>query len=272
MRLSPAEIRRYLLGTASEQERATIEQSCMADERVVDEVLAEEESLIEAYVHGELSAQQSHQFERGYLISSPRRRRVQAVRRLIETASPAPRPALLPIGEQPEDRVRQTWLRRAALTGLAAAAVLTAVVLLSPADPPPVPQRARAPEPASGARPTPPPSTSPVVAFALSPAAVRSGGETPTLTIPSGAGTVRLRLDGEWRGGRRGPLHVAISRVGGSEVWRGPAADGNLPGGTIAQVDVPATVLAPDDYLIELVDDVSRGSRVLESYFLRTRQ
>src|SRR5688572_15175363 len=185
----------------------------MTSEADFDQVAAEEERLIESYLDGDLESSDREQFERGYLASADRRRRVDAMRRLMAAAARS---------KPPQHRLLTPalWQRRSVWVGLgAAAAILLTALLFRPVNQA-VPQVAeRLPQPAAQATPPsptqpPPPVTIPetqprppaVFAFSLSPAAVRSGGNSPTLTIPSWIQTVLLRLEGDARIAPNGAL------------------------------------------------------------------
>lgn len=85
---------RYLLGDLSEAEQTTLEDEYFADDEIFGQMLAVEDDLIDAYVHGELPAAEREQFERRFLTTPQRRARVEFARCLLRdtavvTASPA---------------------------------------------------------------------------------------------------------------------------------------------------------------------------------------
>ena len=279
MSLSSIEIRRSLLGTATEEERSAVEEAYTTSEADFDQVGAEEELLIESYLDGGLESNDREQFERHYLASAHRRRRVDAMQRLMDAAARSNRPQhrlLTPL----------LWQRRSVWVGLgAAAAIVLAALLFRPARPT-VPQVAERPSqpapevtPPSPTQPPPsvtPPETQPrppaAFAFSLAPAAVRSGGNSPSLTIPSGIQTVLLRLEGYAATAPSGALRVTVSRVGGEDVWRGEGTRVTGTAGLLAQAEVPASVLEPNDYVVRLFRSASSQPEPLESYFLRVRR
>jgi len=276
--LSATEIRRYLLGTATEEVRAAVEQAYMTSDTDFEQVSAEEERLIESYLDGGLESSDREQFERNYLAPAHRRRRVDAMRRLMDRAARGNPP-------QQHGLAPPLWQRRSVWIGLgAAAAILLAALLFRPVKPvaPQVAERPVQPAPqATPPSPTQPPSpvtgleTPPrppaVFAFSLAPAAVRSSGDSPTLTIPPGTQTVVLRLEGDARIAPNGALRLTVSKVGGDEVWRGQAGRSGIRGGTLAQAEVPASALVPDDYVVRVFSASSQAEPV-ESYFLRVRR
>jgi hypothetical protein len=78
------EIRRFLLGEMTETERAAFEEKFIAEDAgLFDEIGVAEDELIESYIHGALSAAEKTKFEKNFLISQTRRRRVAFTRELF---------------------------------------------------------------------------------------------------------------------------------------------------------------------------------------------
>ena len=275
---SSTEIRRYLLGTATEAERTAVEQAYMTSDSDFEQVDAEEEQLIESYLDGGLESRDREQFERNYLASSHRRRRVDAMRRLMDKAARR---------HSPQHRMLTSalWRRRPVWIGLgAAAAILLIGLMLRPVKPTPPQIAERPPQPTPQATPPssaqpPPPVTAPetqsrpqaAFAFSLAPAAVRSAGDSPALTMPAGVQAILLRLEGDAGIATSGALRVVVSRVGGNEVWHGEARRVGR-GGILAQTEVPASLLMPEDYVVRLFSGAGSQTEPLESYFLRVRR
>jgi hypothetical protein len=76
-------IRRYLFGELSEPEQAAIEGEYFANPDRFEEICALENDLIDDYLRGDLPAAEREQFERGYLSSPKRLRRVQFARTML---------------------------------------------------------------------------------------------------------------------------------------------------------------------------------------------
>jgi hypothetical protein len=81
---------RYLLGAASESERTLIEQHYFTEPDFYERLLAVEDDLIDAYVHRELSPEQTEQFENHFALSPQRRERISLAEALRMRASHAP--------------------------------------------------------------------------------------------------------------------------------------------------------------------------------------
>lgn len=278
------ERRRYLLGEAGDPHRSAVEEQYFADEHALAAIEAEEDTLIEEYLANQLGPQEREQFERAYLSAPQRRQRVEIVRRLIRAAptarADAPGDAVAPFERSIEARWRRaTPLAAAAAVVLAVAAWWMFVTPHEPrignpsvtqTSPPKVPQSPaqRTPEPAQpGAR------DATVIAFVLSPLNVRSGDQSPTLTVLPGTTVVSLRLQAPERTNAF-PGRVIVRSVSGKEVWRGEATRARDEiAGAMAQVDVPADRLGHDDYLVELHPVDARGVEgEVSRYFLRVRE
>jgi hypothetical protein len=280
------QLRRYVLGTLSEPECDAIEREYFAQGEALDRVTAAEDDVIDDYLSSGLSAEEREQFERHYLSTPCHRRRV-AVARAIRTAASA---------RSPEERTSiNQWL--------AAAAIAASVVLLvggtwtlrarflsgrpAAVNPPAPTTASKTPEPTAGEsdsrkpgasdRPAPPtsvPAPPVVVAVSISPILVRGSDRPSTLTIGRGTDVVRLLLQEGEQGERPlGRGRAIVRTVGGREVWRGAAASSaGSRSKELARVEIPAPLLRPDDYIVELFGTDPHGAvRERYRYFLSVR-
>lgn len=78
---------RYLLGEVSQQEQTQIEEQFFADDVFFETLLAVESELIDCYVRGKLSPHDGEQFEKHFLASPERRKRVEIARDLMRSLS-----------------------------------------------------------------------------------------------------------------------------------------------------------------------------------------
>ncbi|MGI8786343.1 MAG: hypothetical protein ACR2HG_01095 [Pyrinomonadaceae bacterium] len=78
------EIRRFLLGEMPEDERSAFEARFVADESLFEQISASEDELIESYVRGTLSPDEKQNFEREFLSTELRRRRVAFARTMLD--------------------------------------------------------------------------------------------------------------------------------------------------------------------------------------------
>ena len=256
--------RRYLLGEASDEERAAIEQEYFADAAALERVEAAEDSLIEDYLSDRLESDERARFEREYLTVPHRRRRVEMIQGLLSAGRAASAPTA--------KRFRtMEWV------SLAAAALVivmlggwwllrTRPVAVDTRD-----QRAAASRTSEPATVTP--RAARIFAMSISPISVRSAGEGPTLVVPVGTDVVRLYLEGDGGNLRIESARARVRTVTGGEAWRGPAGlSKDAPAATVATIDVPADRLPPEDYVIELFEvDATGVERERSRYFLAVR-
>lgn len=288
--LDATRARRYLLGQLPDAESAVLEETYLSDDAAAEEIAAVEDALIEDYLQAQLSADERGQFEQNYLASPGHRVRVEAVRRLsahttvvpfeARTHKPSSTSASGTTGSRTgatgaTGRViwRTPWLALAASILIIAGAAWLWVSRVTPstemASGPQEPPAATAP-----ARPSdsPQPAATPrVFALTLMPVAVRSASESTVATIPAGTDVLSLRLEQDVDTRRLVASTVVIRTIGGAEVWRGEAKDARGATATsIADVEVPATALPTDDYLLTLFGrDTSGREQDWMQYFLR---
>lgn len=91
----PSAIRRYLLGALDDEAlQEQIEEQLVVDEKFADELQAAEDQLIEDHLDDELTQTERQQFEKFFLSTPQRRKRVQLVRGVLKLA---PRPSPVPV-------------------------------------------------------------------------------------------------------------------------------------------------------------------------------
>lgn len=254
-----ARARRYLLGLLGEDERAATEREYFQQAGELERLEDAEEELIEDYLEDRLSADEREPFEREYLASPLHRTRVDTIRQLQRRAQSLSR----------QRHASATWLRPRGLIAAAAALLVLAVGLWMAGR-----QRSEAPVSAGRTQsggsavprsqaprryePSAPPAAS-VLAVELSPLSLRSAGQAPPVVIPAGTDLVDLRFEHDTEVAPPAQGTVIVTTVDGAEAWRGPLAmDAAVP-----HVRVPASALAPNDYLVN-VDGLGR-------YVLRVR-
>lgn len=248
--------RRYLLGNLTDAEMERLEHEYFVTPESLDLIEAAEERLIDEYLDNALSAEDRTRFDAHYLASPEHRERLETVRRLKAVAISG-------------RRSRPIEVRTFALAAVVLIAVAGLVWMI---------ERERstvptAPAPTARVAETPP-VVPRVFAMSLSPVTVRGAGDTPELVIPAGTDVVDLRLEGETPGQAIATGRAVIRTVSGRDVWRGSIASaGTLAPGIVAHAEVPASKLAPDDYVVTLFEsrpataEIERGR-----YFLRVRR
>jgi hypothetical protein len=271
--LEAARARRYLLRQASDEEAAALEQEYFEHPDALDRIAAAEEDLIEDYLSGQLSAADREHFDRAYLSVPHHRIRVETIRRLManaaQSAPPAPR-KVLPF-------TARRFLGSAGMLALAASILVAAAAALWMLSPfggrSAEVAGSGAPQPPVAAAPAAAPASAPrVVALFVSPVAVRGASDSPPATIPEGTDVVALSLESDGDARNLTPVRASIQVVGGREVWQGIASTTGLGPGAIARLEVPASALAANDYVITLLG-ADRAGRESEwaQYFLRVR-
>jgi hypothetical protein len=265
-----ARARRYLLGSASSEETAALEQDFFEHPDALDRVSAVEEDLIEDYLSDHLNTADRDRFERSYLASDLHRVRVETVRRLMARAKPASRKRVT---------MYTPWFALAASVLIAGSLafwifspfgrrqtdVASDVTTRQPPAVQPAPDTAR------------PPAAAPrVFALTVSPIAVRGGSDSPAVVLPAGIDLVALRLESDGEPRSLTPRRVAVRLVAGVAIWDGPVAELATPAdrvpGVVARVDIPAASLPADDYLLTLYGTDPAGKEVeWTQYFLRIR-
>jgi anti-sigma factor RsiW len=221
---------RYLLGELPEHECSRIEQDCLADSRIFDQLEAIEAELTDDYVRGVLRGQRRRQFEKRVLAHAPRPQL-----QLAELITGCARP-------------QASFLLR--VSALAAAVLLAMGMgwfLLRHSSPKPAqPQVARNTQPVPPPQPTPtqtaPPKTPVIATFVLIPGGVRGDGEANEIRVPSGASQVRFRIDrpaNEYRS-----YDASLNRVEGAGLLvRRNIKPRRTATGITLLIDVPAKVV-----------------------------
>ena len=247
--------RRYLLGQVDEPTAAAFEDSLFRDAQTLEQAEAAEDELIEDYLGRRLSADERARFEHHYLAAPHHGVRVETVRRLIAAASGHPR-------------------RRSHFVPLAAAAALMLAVgtwwLYSSRHAPDTVETRVSP-PASRDRTLPAPTPPRVFATSLSPITLRSAASGSAVVVPEGTDVVSLRLLGDDQRPRSAAARAFVRTVAGETIWQGEARLIDLPAGAAARVDIPASVLRPDDYIVELRTGPAGADRESSRYVLRVR-
>lgn len=278
-------LRDYLLGTLPDADREAIEHEYFDQAEAFERVSAAEDDLIDDYLSGQLGVQEREQFDRHYLASPRHRTRVAVARGLRQRASSA---ATAPEPSHRSERWRsivaalRAWPvpLRAAATAALAVAIAAGVWMAAPgtrrADigqatpPPPAPRAASEPAPSSTIKAAPPAPT--VLALTLPPVQTRAPGtDQPTASIDSGIDVVRLELQEDPAAAPLRQGRAVVRTVDGREVARGPVVV-DPESRALAHVDIEASRLPPDDYIVELYES-GAGRRDVERYryFFRVR-
>ena len=91
--LSEQNIRQYLLGELSEPEQVEIEDRAFEDQKVLEQIVAVEQDLIDDYVSGDFPEAQRHGFQTHFLASAERRKKFAFAKALATVVNEKPVPA-----------------------------------------------------------------------------------------------------------------------------------------------------------------------------------
>lgn len=254
----------YLLGELPESERERLEEKFVVDESVFEELVAAEEDLIDDYVRGKLSDRQRRLFEREFLSTGERMRKLAAARVFIAQ-----------IDKQPRTPSRRWLLPRTWVPAAAAASLLCIVGAwwlahrqeAHPAALPVQVTRSQTPDtqlPAAPERRLTEQHAPVTVAFLLTPGLLRDDERRQPLRMPPGAQQVRLEAPLESTDFRA--YRAALRTAEGSDVFA--VAEVAPHGGRVAIV-VPAVKLKPGDYILSVyaIGDGSTPEPVAEFVF-----
>jgi hypothetical protein len=280
---------RYLLGTATEQEKTVIEETLFKDPAALEEVAAVEDELIDDYLSGELTGDERSAFESAYFATAERRERINFARMLRQRlAGTGAKPPLAP----PRTRGRAV----PSPIFLAAAAVLFAILafvfgmdsvrahrqvreLLAERSAATqrelelsrqvgeaqaqaerldrqVAQERSETERLSREIEDLQTSAAKTASLTLIAGLVRGGGNVPAVRVAPD--TVSLRLTA--------PMQVsypsyraAVQTPEGKTLWRGPARPAAAGGGPSISVTVPGKDLPPGDYILSVTGVTTAG-------------
>ena len=231
-------MRRFLVGQATPEEQALVDDRLASDPDYFDTLCAVEEELMLAHARGELADEWKSAFE-AHVLGSPRRRaRAERVSQFAAAVAEAGRTLAH------EDPARRAWLglpRPWAIAAAAAivAAVATALLVIGP-------------------------SSGGVATLVLAPGLSRAeSGQANLFKLPPGLRQVRLETT--LPGTPEARVRATVQPVGGQPlaVPADPVAT-PTPAGLRVTWLVPASILAPGDYLLILR---SEGGEVLGSFF-----
>src|SRR3712207_334898 len=82
-----SEIRSYLLGELAQEEARRIEERIVRDDDFVEQVQLVEDEMVEDYARGSLGARERERFERHFLSTPRRRRKLTMVKGLMKYAA-----------------------------------------------------------------------------------------------------------------------------------------------------------------------------------------
>lgn len=286
----------YLLGQMRQEDQAKIEELYLADPDFHQELRAVERDLIDQYVHEELPKSEQEHFEKYFLSSPGRRKKVEFARALMHSLANGPAVANRAVSSQERFPGWTSLFHlfgvrpRAWLSAAAAVVILVGGWLLlmnrqkqnSPDQVVRVPQqrpddtgpkKPPVPSPPEVVRPKDPDPAPPVqvATFVLTPGLTRDIDETRTLIIE---GNVQVSLQLHLETGGYKSYRAMIRTAEGDEIW---SQDGLKPRSTrsdqVITVRLPASRFTSRDYIIK-VSAATTGGEVEEvsSYYFRVNR
>lgn len=266
---------RYLLGSLPEEEAERLDEESIVDDELAERLRLAEDDLVDAYATGTLTAERRDRFESYYLASRRRRKRVgfaksflAGIDRRESRLAPLPRSA----AGRPAAPSRVPWIHAAAAVLLLGVSVLVAEQVSLRRDlngarhqltaateratamsaelenqRQAVASATQALADARAARPIA------AIALVLRPQ-TRGVGPIPIVAVATGARLVPLDL--EFEAAALGSYEAALKDPATNRtIWRGPpTASRHVQGIPVVSVDVPATLLKPQHYALDLFE------------------
>lgn len=283
-------VRRFLLGDLSSLEQPAFEQGLFSDNGLEGRVRRAELELADDYAYGRLAAAERDLFERKFLVSAERRRKLEVSNGLRERFAPV-------AAAKPKVRVWSLFTVTRPAWRLAFGAVVllilfaTALLVIKeprltqritekiiPRRPAPrsAPQEANHPTnesiPEHQVTPSPMPvhdqSSSSTVSVALAPAP--ETGEVPSVNPPKGVGDV-VRFQLAARSDQRGPYRAELSTVEGQTVFTAESIKAPDTPAALVDFDVPAALLKAGNYQIKLTQNNVGATEGARSYYFRVQ-
>jgi hypothetical protein len=245
----------YLLGRSPADQRAQLDELSVTDAAMAERLIAVEQDLADAYVRGELDAEDRRRWEHTYLASAEGRDQARFAHALLSHRRPA------------AARGSWTWgLAAAAAVVLVAGSTYVAMRTRAPAVP--VQTTEHAPS-APAASPSPAaPAEAPqrrIVAMTLE-IPTRSIQQTPVLRIPRGTEDVKLTLTLE-----PNPFGTFTARLrdqpSGDVEWQASGLTASRGAGTLTlELTLPAKVFSTSPHAIEVAGERGRARDVIAVY------
>jgi hypothetical protein len=283
-------VRRFLLGDLSSSEQPAFEQGLFSDNGLEDRVRRAELELADDYAYGRLAAAERDLFERKFLVSAERHRKLEVSKGLRERFAPV-------AAAKPKVRVWSLFTVTRPAWRLAFGAVVllilfaTALLVIKeprltqritekiiPRRPAPrsAPQEANHPTnesiPEHQVTPSPMPvhdqSSSSMMSVALAPAP--ETGEVPCVNPPKGVGDV-VRFQLAARSDQRGPYRAELLTVEGQTVFTVESIKPPDAPGAPVDFDVPAALLKAGNYQIKLTQNNVGATEGARSYYFRVQ-
>lgn len=261
-------MRLYLLGRLGQAKLAQVEERLLTDETFYDELLMAEDALTDQYLANELSDEERRSFETHFLSAPERHQKLRFARNLRRYVSQATansaqeddEHSFARAGKATEPRIKRRPFSFLPIQNPAIAYSLTAAVLLAVIG--------ISWTVFNNLRPTPQ-GPGNVLLVTLTPGLTRETGETRTIHITPGTGSVQLQLGLESDEYQTYRAELLTSERAGllvKEALKPESKDGKK----IINLTIPAELLKRDDYRVKLSGRLPDGSyEDIASYVFR---
>jgi hypothetical protein len=261
--VTDALLREFLLGKVGDEDRERIESLFLTDSQVKERILVAEQELIDDYVDGSLTTEDSERFLSVYEQTAEQRQEIRITKSLKEWAAKqassssghASAASTVAVHSSGWSRILEALRQRPVvpIAAMIVIAIVVAVVWLNNLGEQRNRQHlaieqelARLNTPES-LRETPPQ----MVSRELSPVTVRSGEEQPEIRIGAETRTVELRLP--WLQNERFATYQAeIRRIGNDESFTIRNLHAQTDGGYALRLRLPARILSRGQYQVRL--------------------
>lgn len=241
-------LRQYLLGLLTAEQQEPLEERLLTDGSFCETVSIAEDELIDQYLSNVLTNAEREQFERHFLLAPERQRKLRFARTLrghvveearaasdVKTDYRVPDPATRAPGKL--DSFKRLFARRPGLAFPLAAGLLLCLAAVSWLAVNRL--RGTSHEPRN------------VYVVALAPGLIREGGQITRVAMPAGADTLQLRLaipTADYPS-----YSVSLSTTARADLWTEDELKPTTGAGeNQILVNIPAGVLARDDYVVRL--------------------
>ncbi len=265
--VSDALLRKFLLGSVSEEERERIENVFLTDSQATERILVVEQELIEEYLEGNLTTADTERFVSHYAQTAEQRRNLRITKAIkdwamMEASSTQTAPATVSTWSRLRARLK---LKPAFVVPIAIAVVILIVVAVWLSTQTEERRRHLAIEQELAQLNTPSSQAPGPASIELSPVTVRGAGPASQLNTPIDKGVVELRL--LWMQKERySTYRAAIRRHSDNQLFTVPNLQPEADGKAVL-IKLPAHILTKGSYRLDLSGISSDGSTgLLEEY------
>lgn len=261
-------IKLYLLGQMGQEQQTQFEERLLTDKALYGELLISEDELLDQYLANELTTEEGTRFETHFLITPERQQKLRfarSFRSYVKNASAASQQDELPLTQvvphvgDPTAKPKDSFFAFFPFQNPVLAYAISVTILVSVAGISWIVfhhYRTPSREPGS------------VFLVTLTPRLTRGGGETTTIRLPLGAGTLQLRL--ELRSDDYQSYRADVTRDDENVLTTEGLKLESVDNRRVLHLPVPAGLLSPQDYRVKLSGRRFDGSHEdIDTYVFR---